>query len=50
LGVRGSLAIFFVGMFTQQIPEIVLATIFIWIINIAIPAIAGAPFLLFHQK
>ena len=50
LGVRGSLSIFFVGMFTQQIPGIILATIFIWIINIAIPAIAGAPFLLVHQK
>ncbi|MDY6800451.1 MAG: lysylphosphatidylglycerol synthase domain-containing protein [Bacteroidota bacterium] len=50
LGVRGSLAIFFVGMFTQYIPGIILATIFIWIINIAIPAIAGAPFLLIHQK
>ncbi len=50
LGVRGSLAIFFVGMFTQHIPGIILATIFIWIINLAIPAIAGAPFLLFQQK
>ncbi|MDK2978630.1 MAG: hypothetical protein PWP52_1344 [Bacteroidales bacterium] len=50
LGVRGSLSIFFVGMFTQQIPGIILATIFIWIINIALPAIAGAPFLLVHQK
>lgn len=50
LGIRGSLAIFFVGMFTPQIPGIIWATICIWIINIAIPAIAGAPFLLFHQK
>ncbi|HSH50135.1 MAG TPA: lysylphosphatidylglycerol synthase domain-containing protein [Bacteroidales bacterium] len=50
LGVRGSLSIFFIGMFTQQIPGIILATIFIWIINIAIPAITGAPFLLIHQK
>lgn len=50
LGIRGSLALFFIGMFTQHISGIILATIFIWIINIAIPAIAGAPFLLIHQK
>jgi hypothetical protein len=50
LGIRGSLALFFIGMFSQHISGIILATIFIWIINIAIPAIAGAPFLLIHQK
>ncbi len=46
IGVRGSLAIFFIGMFTSHIPGIILATIFIWIINLAIPAVIGAPFLL----
>lgn len=46
LGVRGSLAIFFVGIFSNNIPGIVLSSIFIWIINLAIPAVIGAPFLL----
>jgi len=46
LGVRGSLAIFFVGIFSENTLGIVLASIFIWIINIAIPAIVGSFFLL----
>jgi uncharacterized membrane protein YbhN (UPF0104 family) len=49
LGLRGSLAIFFIGIFSQQVLGIVLASFFIWIINIAIPAIIGS-FLLINPK
>jgi uncharacterized membrane protein YbhN (UPF0104 family) len=46
LGVRGSLAIFFIGMFTPNILGIVLSTFVLWIINLAIPSIFGSFFLL----
>ncbi|MEE4196417.1 MAG: lysylphosphatidylglycerol synthase domain-containing protein [Bacteroidales bacterium] len=50
LGIRGSLAIFLVGIFTSNIPGIILATLVIWVINLGLPALAGAPFLLFPPK
>ena len=50
LGLRGSLAIFFIGIFSQNILGIVLASFFIWIINIAIPATLGSFFLLKHNS
>lgn len=46
LGIRGSLAIFFLGFFTENILGIVLSTSLLWIINLAIPAIIGSVFLL----
>jgi len=46
LGLRGSLAIFFIGMFSENTLGIVLASFFIWIINIAIPAVVGTFYLI----
>jgi len=44
LGIRGSLAIFFVGIFSNNILGIVLSTSFLWFINISIPSIIGSLF------
>lgn len=44
LGIRGSLAIFFIGMFSNNILGIILSTTFLWLINLAIPAIVGSVF------
>ncbi len=41
IGVRGSLAIFFLGMYSTNYPAIFSASILLWIINLAIPAIWG---------
>jgi hypothetical protein len=46
LGVRSSLAIFFIGSFSQNIPGIVFSSFTLWIINLAIPAIIGSVFLI----
>lgn len=46
LGLRGSLAIVFIGLFSENIIGIVLASIFLWMINIAIPAVAGTFYLI----
>ncbi|MFC2151195.1 lysylphosphatidylglycerol synthase domain-containing protein [Bacteroidota bacterium] len=45
LGIRGSFAIFFIGIFSENALGIVLSTTLLWIINIAIPAIIGSFFL-----
>ena len=50
LGLRGSLAILFIGLFSENILGIVLASFFIWIINIAIPAVLGSFYLLKHKR
>ena len=42
IGIRGSAAIFFMGMFSANIPGIVAATAVLWIVNLALPAIIGA--------
>lgn len=42
IGVRGSVALFFVGMFSTQTAGIVSASVFLWIINLAIPALIGS--------
>lgn len=44
LGIRGSLAIFFIGMFSDNILGIILSTTFLWLINLAIPSIIGSIF------
>jgi hypothetical protein len=49
LGIRGSLAIFFIGMFSHNILGIILAAMFLWIINLAIPSIIGSVFFLKKQ-
>jgi len=45
LGIRGSLSIFFIGMFAENVLGIVAASILLWIINLAVPAIFGSYFL-----
>ncbi len=42
IGIRGSAAIFFMAMFSVNIPGIIAATAVLWIINLAVPAIVGA--------
>lgn len=42
IGIRGSAAIFFLGMFSNNIEGIISATALLWIINLAIPAIIGS--------
>jgi hypothetical protein len=44
LGIRGSLAIFFIGLFSNNLLGIVLSTSLLWFINIAIPSIIGSLF------
>jgi len=44
LGIRGSLAIFFIGLFSNNLLGIVLSTSLLWCINIAIPSIIGSLF------
>lgn len=42
ISVRGTAAIIFLGMFSQNIPGIVSAAAVLWIINLAVPAVAGS--------
>ena len=44
LGIRGSLAIFFIGMFSNNILGIVLSTSLLWLVNLAVPSIVGTVF------
>ncbi len=41
IGVRGSAAILFFGLFSDNIPGILSATTILWLINLAIPAVFG---------
>ncbi len=49
IGIRGSAALFFMGMFSGNDIGIISATALIWIINVAIPAIIGS-FVFFRTK
>ncbi len=49
MGIRGSLAVFFVGMYSTNYPGILLASILLWMINLAFPAVFGT-FVLFKMK
>ena len=42
LGIRGSVSVFFIGIFSCNISGILLAAISIWFINLVIPAIIGS--------
>jgi hypothetical protein len=42
LGVRGAAGSFFFGYLTTQLPGVVYATLGLWLVNLAIPAAAGA--------
>ena len=44
LGIRGSLSIFFLGLFTTNYLGIILSTTLLWIINLAIPSVIGSLF------
>ncbi|MBI5217984.1 MAG: flippase-like domain-containing protein [Bacteroidia bacterium] len=46
VGTRGSVALFFIGMFSAQAAGIVSASLLLWIINLAIPAIIGSIFII----
>jgi len=49
IGVRGTAAILFLGMFSENIPGILSATAVLWFINLAIPSVAGA-FVFYRTK
>lgn len=44
LGIRGTLAIFFIGLFSDNIFGIIFSAMFLWFINLAIPSIIGSVF------
>lgn len=44
LGIRGVLAIYFIGLFSENIIGIIAASFILWIINLAIPSIIGSVF------
>lgn len=46
VGVRGSVALFFIGMFANQSVGIFSATLLLWVINLAIPAVIGSYFMI----
>ena len=45
LGIRGSISIFVFGQFITITPEIISAPIFLWLINIVVPALFGQLFI-----
>jgi hypothetical protein len=49
LGVRGALALYFIGFFTTNTVGILLSAYTLWIINLMIPGIIGLYFLLTHK-
>jgi hypothetical protein len=46
VGIRGSASVLFIGLFSTDTVGILAASILLWIINIALPAIAGSFFVL----
>lgn len=42
IGIRGSVSIFFLGIFTENLSGIFLASTSLWLINLAIPALIGS--------
>ncbi len=46
LGIRGSFAIFFFGLFSSNVLGIVLATFILWIVNLALPSVLGSFFVI----
>ena len=49
IGIRGTIAIFFLGMFSENTIGIISATALLWIINLAVPAIIGS-FIFYRTK
>ncbi|MDL2261993.1 flippase-like domain-containing protein [Bacteroidales bacterium OttesenSCG-928-I21] len=50
IGLRASFAVIFLGLFTDKITAIVLASLLIYAINIALPTIIGGIFLIKHRN
>lgn len=50
IGIRGSVMIFFISFFSQKVDSILIASILIWLINIALPSIYGQYELLKHNR
>jgi hypothetical protein len=46
IGVRGSVSVVFIGMYSSEPTAILASSFLLWIINIAIPAVAGGIFVL----
>ncbi len=44
IGIRGFVSIFCIGIFAADSPGIILASVLLWIINLAVPAIIGSIF------
>ncbi len=44
LGIKGSLAIFFIGLFSNNLLHILLTAMTLWVINLVIPSIIGSIF------
>jgi hypothetical protein len=44
LGVRSAVAVLFLGQVTDRHPDIVNATVSLWLINLAVPALIGIVF------
>ncbi|MCB0756030.1 MAG: flippase-like domain-containing protein [Flavobacteriales bacterium] len=45
LGVRGSMAVYFIGMLSSNVNSIFMASSMLWLINLAVPAIVGVVYI-----
>jgi len=45
LGVRGSIAVYFIGMLSTNVKSIFMASSMLWLINLAVPALIGVVFI-----
>ena len=45
LGVRGSVAVYFIGMLSNNVSSIFMASSLLWLINLAVPALVGVVFI-----
>lgn len=45
LGVRGSVAVYFIGLLTANVSNIFMASSMLWLINLAVPALIGVVFI-----
>ncbi|MDR1761722.1 MAG: lysylphosphatidylglycerol synthase domain-containing protein [Bacteroidales bacterium] len=50
IGIRGSVAMFVFGFFTNQEPIVFQVSLLIWLINIVLPTLAGTFLLVLHRK
>ncbi len=49
IGIRGSVAVIFLGFFSSMYSEIILASTLLWLINIGLPAVIGNIFIVKHK-